>query len=175
MNGLSRYGAAVATFAAAAAVAVAAATAAPIIGGQPFQGTWSSDGYRVVVAASAPATCSFPSTATLFGGTNLTAEAHGWIAQRDPYGEHPEVWLHANVHGTYNDRSGDVYRINGEFLQTGTAAYVPGLWVTYDGVGHLSVVGPRGVISGQAEFLIVPDFPQEWIFWFSRIDACTVH
>jgi hypothetical protein len=100
-------------------------------------------------------------------GTNLAANIHGWETDPDP--NDPRglrvVLLEATLHGTVTDTAGNVYRVDGRFLQSGRQTW-PSSQVPFDGIGHVTFVRPGGLVEGTAEFRDVAAFPAEWDFFF---------
>jgi hypothetical protein len=106
---------------------------------------------------------------------SLTARVHGSeesVSQPGLAGQ--AVKLHARVEGTLTDVDGRSYHVSGSFLQSGATRF-PIEQVPFDGTGELTIAGDGGsIVSGQAAFRIVQDFPLEWDFWLTRVDRCTV-
>jgi hypothetical protein len=115
------------------------------------------------------ATCAF---ATPFKrGAQLTADVKGWETDPSDFFFLRTVSLHAQVQGTVTDTAGNVFRLNGNFDQSGLQRW-PSVVVPFDGFGHLTLAGPAGVITGDAEYRDVDDNPAEWAFYFTRIQVC---
>ena len=108
-------------------------------------------------------------------GSQLTADVRGWETPvLVPELGTRNVSLRADVHGTVTDQAGSVYRLNGSFAESGTTQW-PDYVVPFDGFGRLTVAGPAGVVSGDAEFRDVTEYPLEWDFTFTDITVCHIH
>lgn len=155
------------------------AGAAPIPDSQLVQFTLTNDGDQSAFFIGPGGF--FPTTACPFApvdrtGVRLTAYVRGWAA---PVLSSPElglrdVFFHANVGGTVTDTRGNVYRLTGSFAEAGVTPF-PDYLVSFDGFGPLTISGPGGVVSGEAEFRDVTAGPPEWDFTYSTIQVCSIH
>jgi hypothetical protein len=108
-------------------------------------------------------------------GAQLTADVHGWETPvLDPQLGTRDVSFHANLGGTVTDTGGNVYHLTGNFTESGVTAF-PDYFVPFDGFGRLTISGPAGVVTGDAEFRAVTAGPPEWDFTFSAIQVCNIH
>jgi hypothetical protein len=156
--------AALGLLAAAVLVLAGSANAAPMPDGKRVAFTLTNEPWQVLVWSSG---CHLvPASGA------LTADVQGWEGPNSDGSGTVEVLLHASVGGTLTDTTGTAYRVHGEFLQQGRSRDSINE-VPFDGFGHITAIGPTGVVSGWAEFRDVADSTFEVIF--ARIDACTIH
>jgi hypothetical protein len=157
------------------------ADSAPIQGAQRVQFSATTDGSVPVNLLASPQGAPVPTFLPTAGcplalgqraGVSLAADVHGWQSDATDFGVRT-VSLHADVHGTMSDANGNVFRVSGNFDESGLTPF-PDFFVPFDGSGHLTISGPAGVVSGDADFVDVTDFPQEWDFYFTNIRVCTI-
>jgi len=105
----------------------------------------------------------------------LTADVRGWETPvLNPELGTRDVVFHANVGGTVTDTRGNLFQLTGSFTESGETQF-PDYFVPFDGFGQLTISGPSGVVSGEAEFRDVAAGPPEWDFTFNTIHVCNIH
>jgi hypothetical protein len=120
------------------------------------------------------ADCAFtPASDRYLAHPELYGHIFGWKLPTLMFGWPTTVSLHGDVHGSINDAAGNRYRLSGTFDETGMEKY-PDWIVPFDGYGHLTLAGPAGVLTGDAEFIYVADYPVEWQFMFTNIQNCRI-
>jgi hypothetical protein len=105
-------------------------------------------------------------------GVHLAGKVHGWESAASDFGTR-EVSLHAEIHGTMADASGNVFRVVGSFDESGTTPF-PDFEVAFDGSGHVRMTGPAGTVSGDATFVDVTAGPPEWDVYFTSVEVCKI-
>jgi hypothetical protein len=157
------------------------ADSAPIQGAQLVQFSSTNDESipvnLLVSPQGAPVPTSLPTAACPLdlgrrAGVHLTESVHGWESAASDFGTR-DVSLHAEVHGTMADANGNVFRVVGSFDESGTTPF-PEFEVAFDGSGHITMTGPSGTLSGNADFVDVTEGPPEWDVYFTSIEVCKI-
>lgn len=160
------------------AILVAVAGATPVTGGVRVSFTLTDDVATNVLQGPVDGGSFLPQPDCPFAPADstahLVADVSGWEGPAvQPGLADQAVALRARVEGTISDVAGSTYRVTGNFTQDGTTRF-PLDEVPFDGAGHLTIAGTGGIVSGDAAFRIVQDFPLEWDFWITRVDRCVV-
>lgn len=159
---------AAATALVAACVLGVSAGAAPLPGAtyQTFSLTYPGAG---AVYFSGLGGCDFvaPNPYATNGNWGLQVSVKGWVLTLDSM--HDQVDFHAHVAGTVLDAYGNAFNVSGNFDQSGTRVGFPPN--PFTGAGTLTLAGPHGVITGEAE-LRTNNGPEDVRFWFTHIRQC---
>jgi hypothetical protein len=173
---------AVAVLLGASALTVSAA-AAPITGGTHLTGTWEqpndlyfltpggdlSGGLTAVGCPFVPQAAPKEAAASA-----LSYSFEGWNGpvQDADFNPNWQVQLRTSVRGTVQDQSGNTYQLAGVFLDT-SIHFLFLSDLLFDGVGHVTLSGPAGTVTGVAEFRVVSG-PLEYAFVFTSIQGCNI-
>jgi hypothetical protein len=174
---------AVAVLVAASALTVNAAASPIPGGGTHLTGTWGPPSYLFFVTPGGDlsggltaAGCPFvPQTAPQEAATSaLSFSFEGWNGpvQDADFNPNWQVLLRTSVAGTVQDQSGNTYRLAGVFLDT-SIHYLFFNDLLFDGVGHVTLSGPAGTVTGEAELRVV-NGPLEYAFVFTSIQRCDI-
>jgi hypothetical protein len=170
---------AVAVLLAASALTVNVAAAPITGGGTHLTGTWGQPNYLFFVTPGGDLTaagCPFvPQTAPQEATTSaLSSSFEGWNGpvQDADFNPNWQVLLRTSVAGTVQDQSGNTYQLAGVFLDTSIHFLFLGD-LLFDGVGHVTLSGPAGTVTGEAELRVV-NGPLEYAFVFTSIQRCNI-
>ena len=176
---MKRLAMALAAATAVATVCAGVANAAPVQGGTFVHGTWANPGALWINTIDnpsglglAPLGCPFtPHDIFTEGQTSqLTRMYSGWVGEDTTGSGEEPAFLHAELAGTVQDAAGNTYTLHGRFLDT-TPVQIGEL--LFDGVGHVVLSGPTGMVVGQAEYKML-SAPGEEVLTFSSISRCSL-
>jgi hypothetical protein len=167
----------------AASVLTVGAGAAPIPGGTHVAGSWGQPSNLFFLTPGGDpgggltaAGCPFvprqaPDEAA---ASSLRSSFEGWNGPVQDPDTNPnwQVVVRTVVSGTAEDRAGNVYHVAGNFLDTSVHYLFLGD-LLFDGFGHVTLSGPAGTVTGQAELRVV-NGPLEYAFVFTSIDNCKI-
>jgi len=106
--------------------------------------------------------------------STLTATLGGWYGpiQNPDTNPSQQVDVRGHASGTVQDAAGNIYNAAGDFLDSSTHDLFDND-LLFDGTGVMTLAGPRGVVTGQAELRVVSG-PLEFVFTFINIRQCNI-
>jgi hypothetical protein len=106
--------------------------------------------------------------------SDLAFTISGWSGpmQDVDFNPNQQVLLHARVIGTVLDADGNTYHLSGHFLDS-SIHYLFNNDLLYLGTGTLTLSGPAGIVTGEAEFHAA-NAPPDYFFIFTDVRVCNV-
>ena len=152
------------------------ASAAPIPGATHGSFTLDPPIYLDVTGGLADASCPFVQQQGYIEAqtSDLTFTVNGWSGpmQDVDFNPNQQVLLRARVTGTVLDAYGNTYHVSGNFLDA-SIHYLFNNDLLYLGTGTLTLAGPAGVVTGEAEFHAA-NAPPDYFFIFTNVRVCNV-
>ena len=167
----------------AASAVAATASAAPITGASHTSSVFVSPSYVYFLTPGGAldggltaAGCPFlPEAPDAEARTStLAVRLDGWYGpiQNPDTNPSQQVDLRGHASGTVQDAAGNIYNAAGNFLDSSTHDLFAND-LLFDGIGVMTLVGPRGMVTGEAELRVVSG-PLEFAFTFTNIRQCNI-
>ncbi|MGZ4410212.1 MAG: hypothetical protein ACXVY6_15720 [Gaiellaceae bacterium] len=152
------------------------ASAAPIPGATYGSFTLDPPIFLDVTGGLAPVGCPFVQQQgfTEAQTSDLAFTISGWSGpmQDVDFNPNQQVLLRARVTGSVLDAYGNTYHVSGNFLDS-SIHYLFNNDLLYLGTGTLTLAGPAGVVTGEAEFHAA-NAPPDYFFIFTNVRVCNV-